>query len=318
MRVIAGKARGRRLQAVPGDGTRPITDRAKEALFSILGADIHDAWVLDLFAGTGGVGIEALSRGAAGCDFVEQAPAAVRTIHHNLAQTGLAGDTVRVLRRDVFQLLREPPREPYHVVFLAPPQYKGLWLATLRALDAAPEWVTDDGLIVVQIDPVEDTPVDLEHFHAIDRRTYSNVRLIFFAPVDEAGAGDDEADEAHGDAHARDDDDGPIGLDDLPTDADGVAWLGEIYLSRPGGLPRVGNGDDGDDESDGDHGDHGDGEPRGLWGDDDAADLYSDRLDDPDDDPDDDPLAAFPPDLTPPRVPNGKPRPPGRGSSPAP
>ncbi|MCE7937800.1 16S rRNA (guanine(966)-N(2))-methyltransferase RsmD [bacterium] len=268
MRVIAGKARGRRLQAVPGQGTRPITDRAKEALFSILGVDVNDAWVLDLFAGTGGVGIEALSRGAAGCDFVEQAPAAVRTIHQNLEHTGLAGDTARVLRRDVFQLLREPPREPYHIVFVAPPQYKGLWLATLRALDAVPEWVTDDGVIVVQIDPVEDAPVTLEHFHEIDRRTYSNVRLLFFVPAEVDGQ-DDDADDAAPEA--------PIGLDDLPVDGDGVAWLGEMYLTRPSGLP-------GDRPLDG-PGEH-------------AA--PDERAAPPD--------TAFPPPFVPPRVPNGKPR----------
>ena len=111
MRVIAGSARGRKLLAVPGTGTRPITDRAKEALFGILAGRVRDARVLDLFAGTGSVGIEALSRGAAWCDFVELDGAAVRTIRANLERTGLA-PMARVMRRDVFDLLGSSPGLP--------------------------------------------------------------------------------------------------------------------------------------------------------------------------------------------------------------
>lgn len=182
MRVIAGKARGRKLRLVPGEGTRPITDRAKEALFGILGPELPGARFLDLFAGTGSVGIEALSRGAAACDFVEQAPKALETIHANLAGTGLAGEHARVLRREVLAFLAQMPAEPYHIVFVAPPQYKGIWLRTLEALDAQPGWLAEDGLIVVQIHPVEETELAFAHFELYDRRNYGSVRLLFFAP----------------------------------------------------------------------------------------------------------------------------------------
>jgi len=101
MRVIAGKAKGRRLKPVPGHGTRPITDRAKSALFSILGADVIGSSFLDLFAGTGGVGIEALSRGASKAVFVERGGAALRTIRENLAHTLLTAGG-RIERADVF------------------------------------------------------------------------------------------------------------------------------------------------------------------------------------------------------------------------
>ena len=84
LRVISGKARGRRLRTVPGDTTRPITDRAKESLFNILGPDIQGASVLDMFAGTGSVGIEALSRGAARVRFIDQQRQAIDTIRLNL------------------------------------------------------------------------------------------------------------------------------------------------------------------------------------------------------------------------------------------
>ncbi|MCB0216400.1 MAG: 16S rRNA (guanine(966)-N(2))-methyltransferase RsmD [Caldilineae bacterium] len=193
MRVIAGSARGRRLQPVPGDGTRPITDRAKEALFSILAREVPGAWVLDLFAGTGGVGIEALSRGAEGCDFVDLAPEAIRTIQANLSATGLAGEDARVMRRDAFQLLSRPPEMPYHLIYVAPPQYKGLWLRALLALDAEPGWLAEDGVIVTQIHPREEQPVALEHFEERDRRDYGSVRLIFYRPRPDSVAPDGDA-----------------------------------------------------------------------------------------------------------------------------
>jgi len=180
MRVIAGRARGRKLAPVPGEGTRPITDRAKEALFGVLGAAVEDARVLDLFAGTGGVGIEALSRGAAACDFVEASPGAARTIRANLEQTGLAGAHARVMRRDVFALLGDRPPAAFDLVYVAPPQYRGLWERALRALDARPEWVAPEGTIVVQIHPREEAPLALEHFAETDRRTYGSVRLQFY------------------------------------------------------------------------------------------------------------------------------------------
>ena len=185
MRVIAGKARGRRLHAVPGAGTRPITDRAKEALFSILQPELVGARMLDLFAGTGQVGIEALSRGAAACDFNELAPAALKVIQANLDGTGLAGPAARLLRRDAFRLLETPPAQPYDLVFVAPPQYKGLWKQAVIALDAAcAAWLGADGLLVVQIDPREGEDLPLVALSLADRRTYGSVELRFYRPAE--------------------------------------------------------------------------------------------------------------------------------------
>jgi len=183
MRVIAGRARGRRLASVPGTGTRPITDRAKEALFAVLRDVVPGARVLDLFAGTGSVGIEALSRGAEHCTFVEESPLAVRTLRANLEHTGLA-DGARVLRCDVFRLLHSGPVEGYDLVYVAPPQYHGLWRRTLLALDQAPGWVTDGGRVVVQIHPREVEAVPLRHLAEVDRRHYGSVLLWFYASPD--------------------------------------------------------------------------------------------------------------------------------------
>ena len=178
MRVIAGKAKGHRLKAVPGSGTRPITDRAKSALFSILGDDVVGCRFLDLFAGTGQVGIEALSRGAAEAVFVERGGAALRTIRENLANTRLEAHA-RVVRADVFAFLARAP-EPFDYVYIAPPQYQGLWAATLRALDARPGWLAEDGWAIVQIHPREYEELAFEHLALFDRRTYGSVMLCFY------------------------------------------------------------------------------------------------------------------------------------------
>jgi 16S rRNA (guanine966-N2)-methyltransferase len=135
MRVISGNAKGRALQAA-GAATRPITDRVKENLFNILGARIVDANVLDLFAGAGSVGIEALSRGARAATFVERDHRALNAIRANLRATQLA-DRARVVRDDVFKFLRRATTETFDVIYVAPPQYKGLWAETLRALDGS-------------------------------------------------------------------------------------------------------------------------------------------------------------------------------------
>jgi 16S rRNA (guanine(966)-N(2))-methyltransferase RsmD len=178
-RVISGKAKGRRLKSVPGDTTRPIMDRVKQALFNILGPSVVEADVLDLFAGTGAVGIEALSRGAAFVTFVDSAPLAVKTIHENLAHTGFS-EQAEVLRADAFNILKRDDLDPYTLVYIAPPQYANLWRRALEALDQAPHLLEPDALIIVQIDPKERQDLALKHLHPYDERTYGNTLLWFF------------------------------------------------------------------------------------------------------------------------------------------
>ncbi|MCP4543402.1 MAG: 16S rRNA (guanine(966)-N(2))-methyltransferase RsmD [Chloroflexi bacterium] len=180
MRVIAGKAKGRRLKSVSGEGTRPITDRAKSALFGIIGNDVIDSSFLDLFAGTGQVGIEALSRGAVEAVFVEQAKGALRTIHQNLSHTRLETGT-RVVRADVFDFISVSLEvEGFDYVYIAPPQYKELWVKTLQALDARPDWMTKDGWVIAQIHHREYEVLTLEHLELFDQRTYGSVMLCFY------------------------------------------------------------------------------------------------------------------------------------------
>lgn len=162
MRVIAGRAKGRRLKGPPGTGTRPMTDRAKEALFSSLGDHVAGARVLDLFAGSGSLGLEALSRGAAGAVFVELEPAAVSTLRSNVRAVGLGGE---IVRGDVASFLAGVPR-PHDLVFLDPPY--AMRTEEVEALLVAVEpWTAPGGVVVLhrrkgQADPAAPTTLDVE------------------------------------------------------------------------------------------------------------------------------------------------------------
>lgn len=133
MRVIAGSARGRPLAAPRNPAVRPITDRVKETLFAILGERVPDARVVDLYAGSGAIGIEALSRGAATVDFVEHGRAALTTLRANLERTGLGADA-RVHAREVEAFLGAPGRGPWDLAILDPPYEVSGIVAPLRSL----------------------------------------------------------------------------------------------------------------------------------------------------------------------------------------
>jgi 16S rRNA (guanine966-N2)-methyltransferase len=138
MRVVAGTARGRRLQAPPGEGTRPTADRVREATFNALASmGALEGQVLDLFAGSGALGIEALSRGVASATFVDTDARALAAVRANLAATDLE-DRATVVRSDARRFLASGP-EPYDLALLDPPYAFSDedWLGLLDALDAA-------------------------------------------------------------------------------------------------------------------------------------------------------------------------------------
>ncbi len=183
MRVIAGRAKGARLKAVPDKGVRPISDRVKESLFNIIGADIQEATFLDLFAGTGSVGIEALSRGASAVRFVELSSLATRVINENLTSTRLL-ESAEVIKRDALVLLKEPPDQAFDYVYIAPPQYQELWLKALRLIDRHPGWLSADAWVIVQIHPVEYQPEALTSLEEFDRRKYGSTVLVFYTTIE--------------------------------------------------------------------------------------------------------------------------------------
>lgn len=187
MRVITGTAKGKRLKEVPGDTTRPITDRTKEALFSILGRWIIDSHILDLFGGTGAVGIEALSRGAAHVTFVERAPAAQRVIRENLQSTKLI-ERAKLIKGDAFKILAGEPPHPYDIIYIAPPQYKEMWIQALKMVDDRPDLLTDDGIAIVQIHPKEFRDIELQNLTLYDKRKYGSTLLCFYEKPSEENA----------------------------------------------------------------------------------------------------------------------------------
>lgn len=183
MRVISGKARGTKLKSVPGDTTRPILDRAKESLFNILRPMIAGTRWLDMFAGTGQVGIEALSRGAAEVVFTDSARAAVRTIQDNLKQTRLT-EGAEVHQTDAFAYLQRVMGgmvKPFDLIYIAPPQYKEIWVDALKMVDQhAADCLYEDGMVVVQIDPKEYKELALTNLQETDQRKYGRTLFCFY------------------------------------------------------------------------------------------------------------------------------------------
>lgn len=183
MRVIAGQARGTVLVA-PRRGTRPVSDRAREGLFSSLGADVAGAVCLDLFAGSGALGIEALSRGAEACTFVDVARPAGAAVRENLRRTGLA-DRATVVVRDVAAYLRRrtPEDPPVDLVFVDPPyEIAGPALdRVFEALDAG--WLAEgDWTVVVTRGHKGSLPAVPVHWAARRQLRYGDSLVILYRP----------------------------------------------------------------------------------------------------------------------------------------
>ena len=178
MRVIAGTAKGVRLASVP-PGVRPVSDRAREGLFSSIGADVPGADVLDLYAGTGALGIEALSRGADRATFVEQSRAAVRTIHQNLDRTLLA-ERAEVVASEVsaFVSRRREPGRRFDLVLADPP-----YDADVATVDGVLEglsdgWVQAGGAVVLTRGSRSFTPVIPVHWLVARRLEYGDTAVL--------------------------------------------------------------------------------------------------------------------------------------------
>lgn len=186
MRIVGGQFKGRAINAPEGRDTRPTSDRARESVFNILA---HAPWskgvegrrVLDLFAGAGALGLEAMSRGAAFALFVETDAAARGAIRDNIEALGLFGVT-RIHRRDATDLGVKPAGlgEPFDLVFLDPPYGKGLGEAALARLGQG-GWITPDALIVLEAGAAE-TPTT-PGFETLDTREYGAAKVLFLKPA---------------------------------------------------------------------------------------------------------------------------------------
>ena len=184
MRVVGGRLRGRTLAAPKSQAVRPTTDRLRESLFNILVHSYNDpvtgARVLDLFAGTGALGIEALSRGAAFALFVDAGAEARALLRENVAALGLGGVS-RIFRRDATKLGPADPNPPFSLAFLDPPYGYGLAEAALASARAG-GWLTADALIVVE-EATKSAFATPEGFTELDRRRYDDTEFIVLQPA---------------------------------------------------------------------------------------------------------------------------------------
>ena len=180
MRIIAGRFKGRSLRSPASGNIRPTSDRLRESLFNVLahayGDPAKGARVLDLFAGTGALGIEALSRGAAFVCFVEEAAEARGLIKENIELLGLAGQS-KVFRRDATRMGHAHPNEPFSLIFCDPPYGKNLAPEALSSAIAG-GWVTIDALVIIEerADVVIELPTGLV---LLEQRIYGDTQMIF-------------------------------------------------------------------------------------------------------------------------------------------
>lgn len=181
MRVIAGQAGGIRL-LVPKSATRPTMDRVKAAIFSSLGELVIASRVLDLFAGSGALGIEALSRGAANAVFVDEDRQSATTIEKNLAKAHVDG---RIYQENVFNFLRRPPpAKKYRIIFADPPYEKmqsgDSFTDKLLEDKALPWWLEPEGIFVLEKRPGEDMP-PMKSWRLLRQKTYGATEVLFLS-----------------------------------------------------------------------------------------------------------------------------------------
>ncbi len=180
MRVVAGEYGGRRLKAVPGIKTRPTTDKVKEAMFNIIGPYLEGGQVLDLFAGSGGLSIEAVSRGADHATLVDRQYQAIKTIHENLSVTK-EEDKFTVLKGDAYKMLNKLAKQEqgFDYVFLDPPYKKQQILELMEQLKKL-GLLNTDALIICETDQVADLPEELADFELIKKADYGITELTFY------------------------------------------------------------------------------------------------------------------------------------------
>lgn len=180
MRIIGGSRRGRLLKSPRGNNTRPTADRVRESLFNMIGTKIVGARFLDLYAGSGAVGIEALSRGAAKAVFLEKLPANIRLIKENLRVTDLS-DKAIVFQGDALEFLRRPPAETdrFDLIFADPPYEKGLSRLTLNRVEAG-QLLTEEGWLVIEHAVRENPGEALGSLGCFRRRTYGDTVVSFY------------------------------------------------------------------------------------------------------------------------------------------
>ncbi|MHB8076867.1 16S rRNA (guanine(966)-N(2))-methyltransferase RsmD [Desulfosporosinus fructosivorans] len=182
MRIIAGEMRGRLLKTVEGMQTRPTSDKVKGAIFNSLGNKVLDARVLDLFAGTGNLAIEALSRGSRDAVLVEKSRDAHQVIRKNIEQMGV-GHKAKLLLLDAFKYIERYPDEVFDLIFLDPPYREGLVLKVISTLKKHP-CLAADGVIIVETAKDEELEGDIYPFEIRKTGKYGDTKVWYLQRMD--------------------------------------------------------------------------------------------------------------------------------------
>ena len=178
MHVIGGSAKGKKLLTPKGSQTRPILSRVRTALFDIIRKDLKDKIFLDLFAGSGSIGIEALSQGAEFCYFTDSNLEATKIIKKNLLNTNL-DQKARVVKTDAFLFLKTC-KKSFDIIYIAPPQYKNIWQEVMFLIAEHPELLNTGAQIIIQIDPKEYEELSLNCLKENKQKLYGNSLLVFY------------------------------------------------------------------------------------------------------------------------------------------
>lgn len=178
MRIISGSARGAKLKAPKGMNTRPTADRIKESLFNILGGEVYDAKVLDIFSGTGSLALESLSRGAASAVMVDMASDSICTMKFNAAHTHLA-DKCTIMKADVFAALKKLhlQKQEFNIIFCDPPYHKELCRRALEALQEYPV-MAGSALVIMEHATDDELPDECGSLQLLRRKAYGAVTQI--------------------------------------------------------------------------------------------------------------------------------------------
>lgn len=178
MRVVSGKARGMQLKTIEGESTRPTKDMVKEALFSILMSKTPDAIFLDLFAGSGAIGIEALSRGAGKAYFSDNSIECIKVINDNLAKARMKEDSF-VFCGDYLKIIDEIKEVKFDIIFIDPPYNKGLGIKAIERISSY-NLLKIDGILVFETDEVEKIPDTIGMYERFNYKKYGRNVLNFY------------------------------------------------------------------------------------------------------------------------------------------
>lgn len=179
MRVISGTARGTNLETLDGNNTRPTLDRVKEALFNIIQCEIVEANVLDLFSGSGALGIEALSRGAKSCVMSDKSYEAINIINKNVTKTHLKEKT-KIIRNDYKKVLNLLQGQKFDLIFIDPPYNLDIAVDSIKSIIEL-DLLEDDGIIIIETDNEKRELENLNklNVNVYDLRKYGRITLIF-------------------------------------------------------------------------------------------------------------------------------------------